>query len=89
VIKDDFILELTINAQCLQAESGQHPFFPPSNRWSFRPDPNLVLQLFKLQPSNGGPRPSSSGKSYPLQSHSVLLFSNFILNFLLPFLLLE
>jgi hypothetical protein len=39
-IKDDFIPELTINAQCLQAESAQHSFFPPSNRWSFRPDPN-------------------------------------------------
>jgi hypothetical protein len=31
-IKDDFIPELTINAQRFQAESVQHPFFPPSNR---------------------------------------------------------
>jgi hypothetical protein len=43
---------LIINAQRLQAESVQHPFFPPSNRWSFRPDPNpsssiLQAQIFK------------------------------------------
>jgi hypothetical protein len=36
-IKYDFIPELAINAQCPQAESVQHPFFPPSNRWSFSP----------------------------------------------------
>jgi hypothetical protein len=39
-IKGDFILELTINTQRPQAESVQHSFFPPSNRWSLRPDPN-------------------------------------------------
>jgi hypothetical protein len=43
---------LTINAQRIQAESVQHPFFPPSNRWSFRLDPNpsssiLQSQIFK------------------------------------------
>jgi hypothetical protein len=39
-IKSDFIPELTINAQRLQAKSVQHPFFPPANRWSLRSDPN-------------------------------------------------
>jgi hypothetical protein len=53
-IKGDFIPELTINAQRLQAESVQHSFFPPSNRWSFRPDPNpsssiSQAQIFKWQ----------------------------------------
>jgi hypothetical protein len=43
---------LTINAQRLQDESIQHLFFLPSNRWSFRPDPNpsssiLQAQIFK------------------------------------------
>jgi hypothetical protein len=45
-IKDDFISELTINAQRPQAESAQHPFFPP-NRWSFRPDPNPSSSTFQ------------------------------------------
>jgi hypothetical protein len=40
----------------------------------------LVHQPFKLQSSNGEPISSSSGKSYPPQAHSVLLFSNLILN---------
>jgi hypothetical protein len=78
---DDFIPELTINAQRPQAESVRHPFFPPSNRWSFRPDPNPSSSTFQASISNGEPRPSSSGKSYPPQAHSVLLFSNLILNF--------
>jgi hypothetical protein len=39
-IKDDLIPELTINAQRPQAEPVQHPFFRPSNCWSFRSDPN-------------------------------------------------
>jgi hypothetical protein len=68
-IKDDFIMELTINAQRPQAESVQHPFFPPSNRWSFCPDPNPIHQPFKPQSSNGEPRPSSSSKSYFPQAH--------------------
>jgi hypothetical protein len=80
-IKDDSIPELTINAQRPQAESVQHPFFPPLNRWSFRPDPNPSSSTFQAQSSNGEPRPSSSSKSYPPQAHSVLLFSNLILNF--------
>jgi hypothetical protein len=46
-IKDDFIPELTINAQRSQAESVQHPFFPPSNRWSFRLDPNPSSSTFQ------------------------------------------
>jgi hypothetical protein len=46
-IKGDFIPELTINAQRLQAESVQHPFFPSSNRWSFRPDPNPSSSTFQ------------------------------------------
>jgi hypothetical protein len=41
----------------------------------------LAHQLFKLQSSNGEPRPSSPGESYSLQAHSVLLFSNPISNF--------
>jgi hypothetical protein len=41
----------------------------------------LAHQLFKLQSSNGELGPSSSGKSYTSQAHSVLLFSNPILNF--------
>jgi hypothetical protein len=53
-IKGDFILELTINAQRLRAKSVQHPFFPLSNRWSLRSDPNpsssiLRAQIFKWQ----------------------------------------
>jgi hypothetical protein len=46
-IKGDFILELTINTQRPQAESVQHPFFPPSNRWSPRPDPNPSSSTFQ------------------------------------------
>jgi hypothetical protein len=38
--KSDFIPELTINTWHPQAESSQHPFFSPSNRWSARLDPN-------------------------------------------------
>jgi hypothetical protein len=38
----------------------------------------LVHQPFKLQSSNGEPRPSSSGKSYPSQAHSVLPSLNLI-----------
>jgi hypothetical protein len=41
----------------------------------------LVHQLFKLQSSNGEPRLSSSGKSYPPQAHSVLPSTNLISNF--------
>jgi hypothetical protein len=46
-IKDDFIPELTINAQHPQAESVQHPFFPPSNCWSFRSNPNPSSSTFQ------------------------------------------
>jgi hypothetical protein len=46
-IKDDVIPELTINAQRPQAEFIQHPFFPPSNHWSFRPDPNPSSSTFQ------------------------------------------
>jgi hypothetical protein len=46
-IKGDFISELTINTQRPQAESVQHPFFPPSNRWSLRPDPNPSSSTFQ------------------------------------------
>jgi hypothetical protein len=38
---------LTINAQRLHAESIQHPFFPHSNLWSFRPDPNPSSSTFQ------------------------------------------
>jgi hypothetical protein len=40
---------LTINAQRLQAESVQHPFFPPSNCWSFHPGPNPSSSIFQAQ----------------------------------------
>jgi hypothetical protein len=46
-IKDDFIPELTINAQHPQAKSVQHLFFPPSKRWSFRSDPNPSSSTFQ------------------------------------------
>jgi hypothetical protein len=46
-IKGDFIPELTINAQRPYAESVQHPFFPPSNHWSLRPDPNPSSSTFQ------------------------------------------
>jgi hypothetical protein len=39
-IKGDFIPELTTNTRHPQAESVQHSFFCPSNRWSLRLDPN-------------------------------------------------
>jgi hypothetical protein len=38
----------------------------------------LVHQSFRLKSSNGEPRSGSSGKSHPPQTHSVLLFPNFI-----------
>jgi hypothetical protein len=45
-IKCDFIPKLTINTQRLQAKSVQHPFFPPSIRWSLRLDPNPSSSIF-------------------------------------------
>jgi hypothetical protein len=48
-IKSDFIPELTINAQRLQAESVQHPFFPPTNCWSLRSDPNPSSSILRAQ----------------------------------------
>jgi hypothetical protein len=45
-IKDDFISELTINTRHPQAKYFQHPFFPPSNRWSLRLDPNPSSSIF-------------------------------------------
>jgi hypothetical protein len=77
-IKGDFILELTINTQRPQAKSVQHPSFPPLNRWSLCLDPNPSSSIFKLQSSNGEPRPGSPGKSYSPQAHSVLPLSNSI-----------
>jgi hypothetical protein len=38
---------LTINTQCPLAEYVQHLFFPPSNRWSLRPDPNPSSPTFQ------------------------------------------
>jgi hypothetical protein len=40
---------LTINAQRLQAESVQHLFFLPSNRWSFCSDRNPSSSIFQAQ----------------------------------------
>jgi hypothetical protein len=54
-IKGNFILELTINTRRPQAESVQHPFFPPSNCWSLRLDPNpssSSFPSFNLQMAN-------------------------------------
>jgi hypothetical protein len=45
-IKGDFISELTINTQCPQDKSVQHPFFPPLNRCSLRLDPNPNSLIF-------------------------------------------
>jgi hypothetical protein len=45
--KGDFIPELTINTQHPQAKSVQHSFFPPSNRWSLGPDPNISSSTFQ------------------------------------------
>jgi hypothetical protein len=53
--KSDFIPELTINTQHPQAESVQHPFFSPSNRWSAHLDPNPsspISPSFNLQMAN-------------------------------------
>jgi hypothetical protein len=87
--KSDFIPELTINAQHLQAESVQHPFFPPSNRWSFHPDPNPSSSTFQALIFKGEPRTGSSSKSHPSKAHSVLFFSNVISYFSsYPFLFL-
>jgi hypothetical protein len=58
-IKSDFIPELTINAQRLRAKSVQHPFFPLTNRWSLRSDPNPSSSILRTQIFNGRPRPSS------------------------------
>jgi hypothetical protein len=81
-IKGDFIPELTINTP--QAKSVRHPFFPLLNRWSLRLDPNPSSSIFfKLQSSNGKPRPSSPGKSYSPQAHSVLPLLEPHLKFLL------
>jgi hypothetical protein len=38
---------LTINTQRPQAESIQHSFFPPSNRWRLHPDPNPSSSTFQ------------------------------------------
>jgi hypothetical protein len=71
---------LTINTQRPRAESVQHPFFLLQTVGAFVQMQTLARQPFKLQSSNGEPRPSSSGKSCPLQAHSVLPFSNPISN---------
>jgi hypothetical protein len=49
----------------------------------------LVHQSLKLKSSNGGPRPSSPGKSHPLKVHSVLLFDFHLRISLLPSLVLD
>jgi hypothetical protein len=49
----------------------------------------LVHQSLKIKSSNGGPRPSSSGKSHPPKAHSVLLFRIPSWIFLLPSLVLD
>jgi hypothetical protein len=61
--KSDFIPELTINAQCFWAKSVQHPFLQTVG--VFIHIQTLVHQSLKLKSSNGGPRPSSLGKSHP------------------------
>jgi hypothetical protein len=72
--KSDSIPELTINAQRLQTESVQHPFFLSQTVGVFAQIQTLVHQSFKLKSSNGESRPGSSGKSHPPMAHSVLLF---------------
>jgi hypothetical protein len=54
-IKGYFIPKLTINTRHPQAKSVQHPFFPPSNCWSLRLDPNpssSIFSSFNLQMAN-------------------------------------
>jgi hypothetical protein len=72
---------LTINAQRLRAKSVQHPFFPPPTIGIFAQIQTLLHQSLELKSSNGGPRPGSPGKSHPPKAHSVLPFSNSILQF--------
>jgi hypothetical protein len=76
-----FIPELTINAQRLRAKTVQHPFFRPQTVRIFAQIQTLVHQYFEPKSPSGGPRPDSSGKSYPPKAYSVLPFSNSILDF--------
>jgi hypothetical protein len=57
--------------------------FLPQSVGVFAQIQTLVHQSLKLKSSNGGPRPSSPGKSHPLKTHSVLLFLISILDFFL------
>jgi hypothetical protein len=66
-MKSDFIPELTINAQRFQAEPVQHPFFPPSNRWSLRPDPNPSSSTFSSS------NPQMANQDQALQVNLILL----------------
>jgi hypothetical protein len=72
-----------IDHKCLTspAESVQHLFFPPQTVGMFTQIQTLVHQSFELKSSNGRPRPGPSGKSHPPKAHSVLPFSNSILDF--------
>jgi hypothetical protein len=73
---------LTINAQRPQAESVQRSFFPPSNRWSLRPDPNPSPSTFSsFNPQMANQDQALQVKYYPPQAHPVLPFSNLISNF--------
>jgi hypothetical protein len=58
---------LTINAQRPQAESVQHPFFPPSNCWSLRPDPNPTSSTFSSF------NPQMANQDQALQVNLILL----------------
>jgi hypothetical protein len=84
--KSEFISELTINAQRLQAKSVQHPLFPPAIRWSFRLDPNPRSSISQAQILNGEPRSSSPDKSHPLRSIRYYFFDFHLRFLLLPFL---
>jgi hypothetical protein len=65
--KSDFIPELTINTQHPQAESAQHPFLSPSNRWSARPDPNPSSS------TSPGFNPQMANQDQALQVNLILL----------------
>jgi hypothetical protein len=87
-IKGDFIPELTINAQRPQAV--QHTFFPPSKRWSLRPDPNPSSSTFSSF------NPQMANQDQALQVSLILLkliryYLSRILSqiFLLPSLVLD
>jgi hypothetical protein len=73
-IKVIFILELTIMLNVSELNLFNTRSFLLQSIGVFAQIQTLVHQSLKLKSLNGGPRPSSSGKSHSLKTHSVLLF---------------